>query len=172
MWIYVIAIALAGGLTLSPQPATAEIAGDSTSDVTAVGSDTGKMTVVGVAMAEDIQGREPVGSVTPSISCEKGKKSQVALPVVNSTTSPRVFFWNRVQSSTAGTLRHTWLMKRDQGGWEPMAKVDLRISQSPGYRTWSSKQFDRSLHLGEWMVQVSKADDTSEVLCLSRFRVE
>jgi len=171
MWIYVIAIALAGGLTLSPQPATAEVAGDSTSDVTAVGSGTGKMTVVGVALAEDIQGREPVGSVNPSISCEKDKKSQVALPVVNATISQRVFFWSRVQSSTAGTLRHIWLMKRDQG-WEPMAKVDLRIGQSPGYRTWSSKQLDRSLHLGEWMVQVSKADDPSEVLCLSRFRVE
>ncbi len=51
MWIYVIAIALAGGLTLSPQPAAAEVAEDSTSEVTAVDSGTGKMTVVGVALA-------------------------------------------------------------------------------------------------------------------------
>ena len=170
MWIYyVIAIALAGGLSLSPHPVSAK-----TEDSTAATVDSGSenMTVVEVALAEDIQDREPVGSVNPEVSCEKNGQSQpAALPVVDSSAHGRMFFWNTVQSNADTTLRHIWLMKRDQN-WQPMAEVDLKIGKSHHYRTWSSKKFDRNWHLGEWKIEVAKADHPEEVLCQSSFRVE
>ena len=193
MWSYVMALALAVALTLSsqpasaesvrasasdegtatasPQPASPEVAGKSGSDEAHSASISEDMSVIDLALAGDVQDREPVGPVEPSVSCEKDKTASQPLPVVDSTTSERIFFWNRVKSSVEGTLRHTWMMKRDQG-WEPMAKVELRIGESPAYRVWSSKQLDRTLHLGEWMVEVSSAEDPGQVLCLIRFQVE
>ena len=170
MLIYVIAIALAGGLTLSPQPASGET-GDTSSSNANMQSSSQNMTVVGVALADNIQDREPVGSVSPSISCEKDGQSQAAIPVVDSSAHSRMFFWNTVKSSADTTLRHIWLMKRDQD-WKPMAQVDLNITKSHGYRTWSSKKFDRNWHLGEWKIEVARADQPDVVLCQTNFRVE
>ena len=169
MWTYFIAIALVGGLTLSPLPASGK-AGDSPSDVAAVNSTSENMTVIGVALAENVKDREPVGSVNPSVSCRNNGQSQDAIPVVDSSVSGQVFFWNTVQSSTDSTLRHIWLMKRGQG-WQPMAQVDLPIGKSHAYRTWSSKKFDRSQHLGEWRIEVAEADQPDKVLCQSSFQV-
>lgn len=170
MLIYVIAIALAGGFTLSPLAVSAN-PGEFTPENASMDSDSQHMTVVGVALAENIQDREPVGPVNPSISCEKEGQSQAAIPVVDSNANGRAFFWNTVQSSGDSTLQHIWLMKRDQS-WEPMAKIDLKIGKSDAYRTWSSKKFDRNHHLGEWKIEVVTADHPDEVLCQSSFRVE
>lgn len=176
MWIYAIAIALAGVLTLAPQPVSAlsqEMAsGETSTDVPAVDSVSQNTTIVSVALAENIQDREPVGSVNPSISCDKNDQSQAtALPVIDSNSNGRMFFWNSVESSADTTLSHVWLMKRDQE-WKPMAKVDLPIAKSHAYRTWSSKKFDRNWHLGEWKIEVARADQPDVVLCQSSFRVE
>jgi len=171
MWINVIAIALVGGLALAPQPVSAQ-SGDTSSHVPAVDSAFQNTTVVGVALAENIQGREPVGSVTPSISCQKDGQSQAAaIPVVDSSANGQMFFWNTVEANADTTLSHIWLMKRDQE-WKPMAKVDLKIAKSHAYRTWSSKKFDRNWHLGEWKIEVARADQPDVVLCQSSFRVE
>jgi len=160
MLIYVIGIALVGGLTLVPQLASAEVENPSP-----------EMAVIGVALAGDVKDREPVDRVNPSISCETIEETQGALPIVDSNTNGRVFFWNTVQSTGDTTIRHIWKMKRNQS-WQPMAKVDLPIGKSQSYRTWSSKKFDRNRHLGEWRIEVARADQPDQVLCHSSFRVE
>ena len=93
------------------------------------------------------------------------------VPVIDTSMTNRIYFWNRVKTDDRGTLRHTWYMNRDQG-WRETAEIDLNYSPSPGYRTWSSKQFDASMHTGEWKVEVTTIDNPDRVLCTARFNVE
>ena len=170
MLIYLIGIALVGGLTLSPQFVSAQ--GKETSqEMGATTTSSPDMAIVGVALAGDVKDREPVGAVNPAVSCNTNEQTPEALPIVDSQTNNRVFFWNTVQSSGDATLRHIWKMKRNQN-WQPMAEVDLQIGQSQTYRTWSSKKFDRSQHLGEWRIEVARADQPDIVICHSSFKVQ
>ena len=170
MLIYLVGMAIVGGLTLSPHLGFAQ-GNHSSKHPAEVETDSTEMTLVGVALARDVKDREPVATVNPAISCETTDSSPEALPVVDSTTNGRVFFWNTVQSNGDSTLRHIWKMKRNQH-WEPMAEIDLRIAQSQSYRTWSSKKFDRKHHLGEWRIEVANADQPDLVICHSSFRVK
>lgn len=153
MWVYTIAILILGAVTLSSESATAG------------------MSVVDIAFAGDIQDRDPHGRLEPGGSCEAGENGQLAIPVFDSTAAERIFFWNKVQVSTPGVLRHIWYMKKEND-WSEAATIDLTLGMSSGYRTWSSKKIVRALHAGEWKVEVSASDDPSQVLCTARFRVE
>lgn len=142
-----------GGLTAVTSPAFAELAIDQ------------------VALATTIENREPASPLAPAAFCEKDNAGGDSLPVLHTDTLSTVYFWTRVQATEPGLLRHTW-MQKGEAGWEQMAQISLNIAASPGYRTWSSKQIDPSLHRGEWMVQVTANDRPDLVLCLARFRVE
>ncbi len=153
MKLYLAASALVAVFALAPQGALAEVM------------------VEDVSLSEDVQNREPVGKVSPGVACENGGNGHAAVPVVDTSMTTRVYFWNRVKTDGTGTLRHTWYMNQDQG-WRETAEIDLNYSPSPGYRTWSSKQLDPSMHTGEWKVEITTIDDPEKVLCSARFKVE
>ena len=130
-----------------------------------------EMAVVEAVLAGEVQDRDPLGRLEPAVSCEQVQNEGTATPVFDSTSGEKIFFWNKIQVGTAGVLRHTWYRKGDEG-WAQSAAVELMLSESPGYRTWSSKQIVPSLHQGEWKVEVSTADPPDQVLCTAKFRVE
>lgn len=153
MWIYAMPLFLVGLLTFSPQVAGAEVTIDS------------------IELAVEVRDREPVSPLTPPAFCDQDKNSQSAIPVFDSSLGDRVFFWNRLQTSGVGVLRHTWY-RNDDKGWAEAAGIELRFSKSSAYRTWSSKQIMPSLHTGDWKVEVSTAAEPDRVLCTTRFRVK
>ncbi len=153
MWIYAMPLFLVGILTFSPQVAGAEVTIDS------------------IELAAEVQDRQPLGSLTPPAFCEKDKSGQSAIPVFDSSSGERVFFWNRLQTSAPGMLRHTWYRSEDNG-WAEAADIHLRFVESSAFRTWSSKRMMPSLHTGDWKIEVSTAGEPERVLCTARFRVE
>lgn len=174
MWKYAMPVILGATLCVMPQLVAAEV------------------TVNDVAFAVEVQDREPMGHLTPQASCENGQPAQTAettqttemaqngqngqsphsaIPVFDSSTGDRVYFWTKVQSSMSGLLHHTWYQNAEQG-WTEAANVSLNIGESSSYRTWSSKTIDPSMHRGEWKVEVSTDEQPGNVLCTARFRVE
>lgn len=153
MKLYVAALSVVALCALAPQGALAEV------------------TVEDVTLSEDVQNREPVGKVSPALTCENGGNGHSTVPVIDTSLRSRIYFWNRVKTDGTGTLRHTWYMNRDQG-WREAAEIDLKYSPSPGYRTWSSKQFDPSMHAGEWKIEVTTTEHPDRVLCSAKFKVE
>ena len=153
MKIYAFALAIGIVLTFSPQVAKAEI------------------TLDDAVFASDVQEREPMSPLTPRAVCENGNNGHNAVPVFNSASADRIYFWNRLQTDSAGVLRHTWYMDGGQG-WQETAQVDLNFVQSSGYRTWSSKKIVPSIHSGDWKVEVSTSANPGRVLCTARFRVQ
>jgi anti-sigma factor RsiW len=90
------------------------------------------------------------------------------LPVIDSTTERKVFFWNLFESSVAGILRHTWY--KDDA---KVAEVDLTVGVSTRWRTWSSKKIVPKAHAGKWkVVVVSTVGEASEVICVAHFIVK
>ncbi len=77
-----------------------------------------------------------------------------------------MFAFNRIKSSVAGIVRHTWYQGDTQ-----VAEVDLRIGVSPGWRTWSSKRIVPKAHVGNWKVVISTVGEASEVICVAHFVV-
>ena len=78
-----------------------------------------------------------------------------------------MFFWNMVESSVAGILRHTWYR-----GDAKVAEVDLRVGASPNWRIWSSKKNVLKAHAGRWKVLISTVGEASEVICVAHFMVK
>ncbi|MCZ6562178.1 MAG: hypothetical protein O6948_04515, partial [Deltaproteobacteria bacterium] len=62
--------------------------------------------LVDVLFARDVVDREPVAPFEPGAYCEKEAEPSGPLPVIDSTKERRVFFWNLIESSVAGILRH------------------------------------------------------------------
>ena len=153
MWFFLLAIVSVGTFSFSSTLASAEMA------------------VVEVALSGDVQDRDPLGRLQPAVSCEKGQNAQASVPVFDSASGEKIFFWNKVKVTTPGILRHTWYRKGEEG-WAHSAAVDLMLSESLGYRTWSSKRIVQSVHQGEWKVEVSTAEAPEQVLCTAQFRVE
>ncbi len=77
-----------------------------------------------------------------------------------------MFALNRIKSSVAGILRHTWYK-----GDAQVAELDLKIGVSPGWRTWSSKRIVPKAHVGNWKVVISTVGEASEVICVAHFVV-
>ncbi|MFQ5991990.1 MAG: DUF2914 domain-containing protein [Nitrospiraceae bacterium] len=152
MWSRMIPAVLVGALMLSGGVAIAEMA------------------VLGVALVGEIRGQEPHEPFKPFTACEKDKRADAPLPVIDSTAERTVYFWNKVSSTRKAMLRHTWYLNGGEG-WKQMAEVDLKILSSPGYRAWSSKLIAPSIHVGEWMIVVSAPNDSPKVQCIARFRV-
>jgi len=84
--------------------------------------------LVDVMFARDVVNREPVGVFEPGAHCDKEAGSS-KVPVIDSGTERKVIFFNRIKSSVAGILRHTWYQ-----GDAQVAELDLRIGVSPGGR--------------------------------------
>lgn len=128
--------------------------------------------VLAVALAPAIENREPVTPFLPSAHCEKDKNSQGAVPVINASVTEKVYFWTRISSpKKGGTIRHSW-HQEVKGRWHNLSEVDLKISPSFSYRTWSSKTILPQGHAGNWMIVVAPSDDPDHILCISRFTVE
>ncbi len=122
--------------------------------------------LVDVMFARDVVNREPVGVFEPGAHCDKEAGSSRQVPVIDSETERKVIFFNRIKSSAAGILRHTWYQ-----GDAQVAEVDLRIGVSPGWRTWSSKRIVPKAHVGNWQVVVSTVGEAGEVICAAHFVV-
>ena len=123
--------------------------------------------LVDVLFARDVVDREPVAPFEPGAYCEKEAESSGPLPVIDSTKERRVFFWNLIESSVAGILRHTWYR-----GDAKVAEVDLRVGVSPNWRIWSSKKIVFKAHAGRWKVLISTVGEASEVICVAYFMVK
>ena len=106
--------------------------------------------LVDLLFARDVVNREPVAPFEPGAYCEKEAEPSGPLPVIDSTKERRVFFWNMVESSVAGILRHTWYR-----GDAKVAEVDLMVGVSPNWRIWSSKKNVLKAHAGRWKVLIS-----------------
>ena len=127
--------------------------------------------VLGVALAPAIQDRQPVNPFSPPAHCEKDKNGQDSVPIVDVSVMEKIYFWTRISSSTSGTIRHSW-HQEIKGRWHNLSEVDLPISPSGSYRTWSSKTILPGIHVGNWMVVVAPSDNPDHILCISRFMVE
>ncbi len=123
--------------------------------------------MIDVIFARDVANREPVDPFQPGAYCGSGTTPSGSIPVINSQQENRVYLWNRVKSQGEDVLRHRWL----KDGME-VAMVELDLAQSPGWRTWSSKNIDPNFHLGSWKVEVTTASNPSNVICIAHFIVE
>ncbi len=121
--------------------------------------------LVDVMFARDVVNREPIGVFEPGTHCDK-EAGSTKVPVIDSETERKVIFFNRIKSSVAGIVRHTWYQGDTQVG-----EVDLRIGVSPEWRTWSSKRIVSKAHAGNWKVVFSTVDEASEVICAAHFVV-
>lgn len=131
----------------------------------------GEVQILEVALSRSVEDRLPHAPYSPPAYCEKDQDQHDQIPIINLATDRTVVFWTKLSSSEATTIRHQWLNKKDDG-WTTVSNIDFDISKSSGFRVWSSKDLLPSFHRGEWMVVVVPADDTKNVLCLSRFLVQ
>ena len=123
--------------------------------------------IVDIIFARDVSDKEPVAPFEPGAYCGNQSQPGGQVPVINSQDDRKVFLWNRIKSTAADVLRHRWY----KDGVE-VATVELELGESPGYRTWSSKNIDPNFHLGNWRVEVSTASNPSNVLCVAHFVVQ
>ena len=123
--------------------------------------------MIELIFSRDVADRNPVDPFEPVATCEEGAEPSGPLPTVDSATVGEVFFWNRIVSSEATDLRHTW----SKDGIK-VAEVDLQVGPSSGFRTWSSKKIVPKRHAGKWTVVVSRTGDPETVLCAAHFIVE
>ncbi len=126
-----------------------------------------ELKLVDLLFARDVVNSETVRPFEPGAYCEKEAEPSGPLPVIDSTTERKVFFWNRFESSVTGVLRHTWY--KDDA---KVAEVDLRVSVSPTWRAWSSKKILTKARTGKWKVVVSTVGEASEVICGAHFVVK
>ncbi len=123
--------------------------------------------MVDVIFARDVVNREPVDPFQPGAYCGSGTAPSGSIPVIDSQQENKVYLWNRVKSQGEDVLRHTWY----KDGME-VAMVELDVAESPGWRTWSSKNIDPNFHIGSWKVEVTVASNPSDVICVAQFIVK
>lgn len=124
-----------------------------------------------IALAKDVENRNPGGVFTPPAYCEKDKNGQAAIPVVDMSHTSQVVFWVKVAAITSGELRHSWHHQID-GTWAKISEVTLPIRPSSGYRMWSLKSLRSDRHTGEWMVVIAPSHEPEQILCITRFTVQ
>ena len=129
-----------------------------------------EMTIVDIALAGEVQERDPLGRLEPPVACPPSNQESQSLPVFDSAEADSLYVWNKVQVASSGVLRHTWYLKRNEE-WNESAVVDLPVRASSGYRTWSSKKIVSSLHSGEWKVEMTDLTEPDKVLCTAQFQV-
>ena len=131
----------------------------------------GEPKLLEIALASNIENRNPVRPYSPVVLCEKDKNHDTHLPIVNTKKNNQVVFWNRVMSKSPSTFHHTW-HKKTSDGWKRMAHVSLKVRRSSSFRTWSKKTIRPRLHIGEWMIIASTDDTLQNVLCIVRFIIK
>jgi len=57
-----------------------------------------------VALAKEVDNRNPKGIFTPPAYCEKDKNGQAAIPVVQTSQTSQVVFWTKVEATTPRIL--------------------------------------------------------------------
>ena len=130
--------------------------------------------VIDIALAQTVKNREPVGLFSPAAYCEKDKNNRPDIPVIDSLSFNQVYqvyLWSRIAASTEGKIRFTWRYQEEED-WKIMAKIDLAIRPSSGYRLWSSKSLYPGTFIGHWMVVIAPSDTPNEILCIARFTVQ
>ena len=130
-----------------------------------------KQEILAIALAPKIQNRQPLNPFTPPAQCEKDQTGQDSVPIIDVSSTEKVFFWTRIASTKWGKIRHSW-HQQVNGRWQKPSFVDLRVRRSGNYRTWSAKTLIPQDHLGNWMIVVSPSDDPDHILCISRFIVK
>jgi hypothetical protein len=124
-----------------------------------------------VVVAKEVELKNPKGVFTPHAYCEKDKKGQAAIPVVQTSQTSHVIFWTKVKATTPGNLRHSWHQRID-GAWRKISEVNLPVQPSSGYRMWSMKSLHPDIHTGEWMIVVAPSNEPDRILCIARFTVQ
>ena len=122
--------------------------------------------MVDVIFARDVVDREPVDPFQPGAYCGSQTAPSGSIPVVDSRQENKIFLWNRVKAQGQDVIRHRWYKDGEE-----MAMVELDIAESPGWRTWSSKNIDANFHIGNWRVEVTAASNPSNVICVAHFIV-
>jgi len=122
--------------------------------------------MVDVIFARDVVNREPVDPFQPGAYCGQDARPSGSIPVIDSREEKKVYLWNRLKSSGEDVLRHRWYKDDVE-----QASVELDLGESPGWRTWSSKNIDPNFHIGNWKVVVTTASDPSNIVCVAHFVV-
>jgi len=123
--------------------------------------------MIDVIFARDVVNREPVEPFQPGAYCGPETAPSGSIPVIDSQQENRVYLWNRVKSQGEYVIRHRWI----KDGVE-VAMVELDVAESPGWRTWSSKNIDSNFHIGSWKVEVTAISNPSNVICIAHFIVK
>ncbi len=123
--------------------------------------------MIDVIFARDVVNREPIDPFQPGAYCGPESAPSGSIPVIDSQQENKVYLWNRVKSQGEYVIRHRWL----KDGVE-VAMVELDVAESPGWRTWSSKNIDPNFHIGSWKVEVTTASNPSNVICIAHFIVK
>jgi len=123
--------------------------------------------IVDIIFARDVENMEPIAPFQPGTYCGEQAQTSGSIPVINSQDEQKVYLWNRIKSNAADVLHHRWY----KDGVE-VALVELDLGESPGYRTWSSKNIDPNFHIGNWRVEVTTASNPNNVLCIAHFVVK
>ncbi len=123
--------------------------------------------MVDAIFARDVVNREPVKPFQPGVYCGSGSAPSGSISVIDSQQENRVYLWNRVKSQGEDVIRHRWY----KDGVE-VAVVELDVAESPGWRTWSSKNIDPNFHIGSWRVEATAASKPSDLICVAHFIVK
>lgn len=152
--------------------------------------------IIDIALATNIDGRQPLGIFSPPGTCRNIDNPPTNIPVIDSRIHRKVFVWTKVKSSDSFVLRHAYYkdgieFKTQRTltphidkvmqiideikvglGWKNIANVELKIDESSGWRTWSSKEIDPIIHEGNWRVEITPTNDDENILCVVHFKVE
>lgn len=146
-----------------------------------------------IALCTSVNEREPVYRFEPPALCSDSNTASIA--TIDSSIFRTIFLWTKVQTKHAGSIVHAWYKdgvevmtaKSEYSfidkilniidyievglGWKQIANVKLKITPSPGYRTWSNKQLDPGSN-GKWKVVVTSATHPDVKLCTVHFEVK
>ncbi len=125
--------------------------------------------VVEAALCEDVVNRQPVDLIT---SDEEAK-----LPVVEAGKVGQVFLWTKIKAAEETILVHSWYKENPDvtqigPDMHPMSQIELRISPSDGFRTWSTASLMPGVSEGVWRVTVATAADPGAILYQESFQVK
>lgn len=148
------------------------------------------------SVAMDERHRRPIAPLDPSGYCETAANAASPIPILDSRLHRDIYFWTRIKADQSANLIYKWyqndspvrqyqteytwydrilILVREleiDAGWQEVARIVLRIAPSPNWRTWSRKEIDPNIHVGDWKVEISTSVEPNNILCLARFRVE
>ncbi len=150
--------------------------------------------VVDIAVTSAVESRNPTNRLAEQTGCQREQPDEDDIPLLPPLN--RLYVWTKVSSTSDVVMRHAYykdgIRVRTQETYTPLidrairtvrdirvtlgseriARIELQIRPSSGWRTWSSKTIDYAVHDGVWRTEVHLAGNSSgESLCTIYFRI-